>query len=430
MKRAFTRVAVVHGLLLSAASAAAQDGGAIRLPDLYDVADSTSPRVAAARESRNAIAAREPVARIPADPYVELGVMGLSLPDLSADMPTSMVPVVRLMQMIPAPGTRRAAGAIAQQDTRMADAAADEAVWETRVRIAMAFYEVQALDEHLHVMHETVRLLANLRAVAQAMYASGEGRQTDVLRASVEVARMDAAIARMQTMRTAAENVLAAALGIESFRIDRAELSPLPASLPPIDTLIAWAEASRPMLRGARAMVDRAAAARELARRQLFPDLTLGLEYGRQPSQMGSDHMIGVMLGFSVPVFVGRRQIPLRAEAEAMQRTAEAELAQGRAETVSRIRSLVAELDRIRTLLDMYRGEIMPQARANVESAFASYRSGAVDFMTVVDARMAVNDFEQEVHELIADYGIAISELEMNVGRALPVTDELDTEIP
>ena len=408
----------------------AQQGDAVRLAELYRAAESASPSVAAARANRDAAAAREPGAGLLADPYVELGVMGLSLPDLAADMPTSMVPLVRVMQMVPLPGKLGAASEIARQDTRIAEAAVDEALWAARARIAMAFYEVQAIDEHLHVMHETLRLLTDLRAVTQAMYASGEGRQSDVLRASVEIARMDADITRMQAMRTAAEAALGAALGIVSLRIDNAALSPLPATLPPIDTLVAWADASRPMLRAARAMVDRAAAGRDLARRELLPDLTLSLEYGRQPTEMGTDHMVGVMVGFSVPVYAGRRQLPMRAEAEAMQRTAEAELTQERAEAVARISVLLAELERGRALLRTYRSEIMPQARANVSSALASYRSGGVDFMTVVDAQMAVNEFEQEVHELIADYGTAIGELEMNIGRDLPVTDAIDTEIP
>ena len=417
-------------LLLAARAPLVAQQEAVRLAELYRLAESASPRTAAARASSAAVAARESAAGLPPDPYLEVGIMGLSLPDLSADMPTSMVPTIRLMQMVPLPGRLGSASEVARQDTRIAVAAADETLWETRARIAMAFYEVHAIDEHLHVMHETLRLLTDLRAVAQARYASGEGRQSDVLRAGVAVARMDAEIASMYAMRAAAEATLAAALGDRTFRIPSAALSPLPAILPSVDTLVAWADESRPMLRGARAMVDRAEAARDLARRELIPDLTVGLEYGRQPSGMGSEHMLGLMVGFSVPVFASRRQLPMRAEMEAMQRMAEAELAQERAEVTARIRTLVAELERIGALLRMYRSEIMPQARANVESAFASYRSGAVDFMTVVDARMAVNEFEQEVHELIADYGTAISELEMTMGRVLPVTDAIVTEIP
>ncbi|MCJ7628077.1 MAG: hypothetical protein MUO50_06775, partial [Longimicrobiales bacterium] len=76
----------------------------------------------------------------------------------------------------------------------------------------------------------------------------------------------------------------------------------------------------------------------------------------------------------------------------------------------------------------LYREEILPQAKATVESSFSSYRVGAVDFMTLVDAQMAANRFEGEYFGLLASYGTGIAELEMTIGRDLPVTDELLVE--
>ena len=68
------------------------------------------------------------------------------------------------------------------------------------------------------------------------------------------------------------------------------------------------------------------------------------------------------------------------------------------------------------------------EATAAVESAFASYRVGAVDFMTLVDAQMTLNGYEQELHLLQAEYGQLIAELEMTIGRELPRTPQALTE--
>jgi outer membrane protein TolC len=59
-----------------------------------------------------------------------------------------------------------------------------------------------------------------------------------------------------------------------------------------------------------------------------------------------------------------------------------------------------------------------------VQSALASYRVGAVDFMTLLEAQMTVNQYRQELHALLADYGGRVAELEMAVGRELPATGE------
>ena len=90
----------------------------------------------------------------------------------------------------------------------------------------------------------------------------------------------------------------------------------------------------------------------------------------------------------------------------------------------------MAELDRCRTLIRLYREDILPQAQASVESALSSYRVGGVDFMALIDAQMAVNRFEGEYFDLIASYGLALTHLEQIVGRDLPASSATIQEIP
>jgi outer membrane protein, heavy metal efflux system len=86
----------------------------------------------------------------------------------------------------------------------------------------------------------------------------------------------------------------------------------------------------------------------------------------------------------------------------------------------ARIGELLAELTAPESLIVLYRTEVLPQAEANVTSAFASYRVGRVDFMTLVDAQMTPERYSQELYALLAEYGCRIAELEMVLGRELP----------
>ena len=52
-------------------------------------------------------------------------------------------------------------------------------------------------------------------------------------------------------------------------------------------------------------------------------------------------------------------------------------------------------------------------------SAMSAYRVGTVDFMTLLDSRMTVNTYRQELSVLEADEGKAWAELEMLTGREL-----------
>lgn len=400
------------------------------LTELYRLAAGRNPRVSAARALSEAASAMEPSAVRPPDPMVEVGVMNFSLPGLSADMPTSMAPSVRAMQKVPFPGKLSLAGRIAERTTGMRGAEAEEVWWEVRGRVATAFYQIYALDRELEIMRETLALLGDFERVARTMYTAGTGRQADVLRAGVEIARMEAEIERMEAMGEVARAKLNALLDQPgNAPLASPRYPDLPAAVPSLDTLRMWADTSRPLLEGGRLQVDRAGTRRELARRDIWPDFTVGMEYGRRSTaDMGVERMGSVMVGFSLPVFARSRQLRMRDEAEAMERMARADLAERHAQVDGQIAGLVAELERSRTLIRLFRTEVLPQAHTNVESAFTSYRAGIVDFMTLVDAQMSVNRYEGEFYRLLAEYGTGIAELETTLGREIPVETRLIVE--
>jgi hypothetical protein len=111
-----------------------------------------------------------------------------------------------------------------------------------------------------------------------------------------------------------------------------------------------------------------------------------------------------------------------------MRQMAQADLTRMRTQVNARIGELVANLDRNRTLIALYQTDVLPQADANVTSSFSSYRVGQVDFMTLVDAQMTANQYKQELAALLAQYGADVAELEMTIGRELPVTASLKAE--
>ena len=406
------------------------DSDRLTLNEVYALAAERNPRIAAAAAVADASAASVPSAGLPPDPVFQIGAMNLSLPELDADMPSSMAPSVQLMQMIPFPGKLGFSERIASRTSDMARSDAGETEWMIRADVGMAFYDLYAADRQIEVMAKTLRLLEDFERVARAMYGAGLGRQSDVLSANVEIARMEADIARMKAMR----KVAAARLnGLLDWPAETPVPSPvlpeLPATVPAQDTLRSWAEETRPMLEKVKTGVERADARVALARRELWPDFTVGLQYGQRDLGMGTERMGGAMVGFSIPIFAAGRQLKMRDEATAMRRMATADLADMRASVDAEIGALLAELERARTLIDLYETTVIPQAEANVESSFSSYRVGSVDFMTLVDAQMTLNQYEQENYELLAAYGTAVSRLEAAVGRELPPTIEVLAEV-
>lgn len=388
-----------------------------------------NPRLLAFQAAAAAAGFREPEASTLPDPMVQFGMMNFGVPNFNTDMAMTMAPSVQLTQMVPFPGKLSLKGEIAGFGTEIAGAAAEEAWWNVRGAASNMFFELYSLDRRIGVMRETLTLLEDFQQVARAMYGAGTGRQTDVLRADVEVARMDGEIQKLEAMRTAMAVRLNALLDLAAETpVPSPSLGDLPLEVPGPDALLTWAHETRPVLAQGRLGVAQAGKRRELAFRQIWPDFTVGLSYGQRDRGQGTERMASAMVGFSIPVHAASRQYAARDEATAMERVADARLGGLEAQVDARIGELLAELNRARSLVVLYRDEVIPEAHANVESALSSYRVGSVDFMTLVDAQMTVNRYEGELFQLLGEYGKAVAALESTVGRPLPRTGRMLSE--
>ena len=401
------------------------------LGDLYSRIQRANPRASAARSLAAAAAARVSGATRPPDPQLQFGFMNYSVPRL-APMATIGMPQLQLMQMLPLGGKLALAGRVAGAQASATAARAEDVVWDVRTQAAMAFYDLYSTDRGLDVARETLRLLHDIAKTAESMYRVGEGRQTDVLRANVEIAKMAEDTLRMQAMRESMVAKLNALLDRDgAFHVGTPALPRFPDSIPARTRLDSIASGERPMIKGGLGDVSAAEASARLARKEIIPDLVIGVQYAQRGGEMGTERMGSLMFGASLPVFARERQLKMREEAAAMKAMAQADLAAMRAETRGKIGEAYAALTRSRNLAQLYQTTVLPQAEATVASALAAYRVGSVDFMTLLDDRMTVNKYRQEFYALVADQGKAWAELEMLTGRELidsnTTTNELGT---
>jgi outer membrane protein, heavy metal efflux system len=413
-RKQFIRAFTV-GTLMSVASAA--QAPSVTLADVYREVTRANPRTIAAQAVGRAAEARVASAKRPPDPQIQLGWMNYTLPGL-APMATTGMTQLQVMQMLPLGGKLSLAGRIASSQADAAKQRAADVMWEARSQAAMAFYDRYTVERSLEINRETIRLLQDIEKVAAAMYEVGEGRQADVLRAQVEVAKMAQDTIRMQAMRTSMVARLNALLGSESALVGSATLPAFPGSIPSPEVLEALTSA-RPMIKAGLAEVTAAVSAEAMTRKEIWPDLQVGIQLGQRGGEMGVERMGSLMLGASLPVFARSRQLQMRNEAAAMRQMAEADLVGMRADTRARLIETHASLVRARQLADLYRSTILPQAEAMATSSLTAYRAGSVDFMTLVDARMAVNGYRKDLAALAAEEGKAWAELEMLAGREL-----------
>lgn len=390
----------------------------ISLSDVYRLAGS-APRVTAAAAIARAAEARVSSAKLPPDPELQLGFMNRELPSLAPMNPLGMTQI-QLMQMLPLGGKLGLASRIARNNAEVAHARAADVRWDSRARAVMEFYDLYAIQSQLTIARETKRLVQDIAKVSQSMYSVGDAKQSDVLRAQVEIARMTEDITRMEGMQASTMSKLIATLDLPLNGAPQAALAPsLPDSLPSLEMLVGEAEQKRPMVIAGEKDLAAAGAQERLARKEIWPDLQIGLQYAWRAGEMGTERMGSLMIGASIPVYARSRQLRMRDEALAMREMSVANLAVMRAETRGRMAELYADFMRARNLRALYRTTVLPQAEATVTASFAAYRVGDVNLMTLLDNQMTVNRYRQELITLDADQGKAVAEMEMLLGRAL-----------
>jgi outer membrane protein, heavy metal efflux system len=396
----------------SAGGVAGQDSGrsdTLRLSDALSVAAATNPMLRAARFA--ALAAGErvgPAGALP-DPQLQFGLMNRMASVFGSTADPMTMNQVQLMQMLPWPGKLGNARSAAAHSAVAARADAEDQTLMLAAQVRMAYFDVAAADRSLDVMRRTQGLLRDFLQVSTTMYAVGSAVQQDVLRAQVAVARMGEDITRMGQERVAMASRLNALLGRETpLPIPAVELPEPAESLPTVDSLSALALARRPALHAGTERVLAAQATLAAARRELYPDFQVGIAYQARPAY---DNMISLMVGISLPIFAGARQLPMRREMVAMRDMSTAELSNLRNETIARIVETRARAARDADLVRLYRSSILPQARSAVQAALGSYRVGQVSFMQLVDNQMTVNQYEVETIRLLADYQQALGDL-------------------
>jgi outer membrane protein TolC len=151
----------------------------------------------------------------------------------------------------------------------------------------------------------------------------------------------------------------------------------------------------------------------ELAQKAHLPDFDVSLEYGQR---QGQSDMISAVVSIPIPLQKGRKQNGDAAAARADLAALEAEHRAALNSLRADVAASVSDIERARTQLALSTMSIIPQARATLASATASYQVGRVDFESVIDAQASLFTIETSYWQALTDFAKALAELEHTVG--------------
>ena len=423
LRRGRRRLASIHllstslmALVTCANVAAAANDALFSAPLEHDAfVDSVmvrNPGLQSARHAWTAASARaRQVGALP-DPMVEYELAPASI--ASEDVPYGQR--LELRQELPWFGKRGASAGVASAEADALEADYEAMRRSLAVLASTLFHEYAAATRSLRILEEHRLLTEQLRAVAQASFASGNTTQQEPLQAEIELGRLQQQQARTGALR----DVLASRMNALLHR--RPELPlPEPAEAPPHleaagESAVLQDEAlrSRPELQGAQAQLRAADRGLDLAARRYGPDLGVMGSYESMWHDPEHRWMVGVSM--SLPIQFGARS-GMAQEARARRDAATAALAAAEDDVRAEVESARVRLAESQQVVRLFQERLLPAAQASAEAATASYASSRATLQSVIEAERARRALQLEHEEALAVLGARVAELEFALGH-------------
>jgi outer membrane protein TolC len=389
----------------------------ISLQALVEEALEQNPEIRAMQRNFDMMRARVPQAKAWPEPMLSVGYLGNTVPippfDVQKGDPSSGR-VLSFTQELPFPGKLSLKGRMANVEAEAEWWAYEQVRLNVIAEVKDAYFDLYYLHKAIETVTKNKALLEKFARIAEAGYAVGRGIQQDVLKAQVEISKLTDQLTVLEQRRQTTEARLNSLL----FREPEMPVG-RPEEIQPRDFTYGLAElneialANYPTLKAQQRRVDREQYNVQLAKKEFYPDFSVGLTYINRPGML---EMYGVNVGVKIPLYFWQKQRPAVAEA-----AAGAAVARERLENITtllffRIKDRYLAATTAGRLLKLYGTTIIPQSSLSLESAIAGYEAGKVDFLTLLDGLVTLLSYELNYYEQLSNVERAIAAIEPLVG--------------
>lgn len=313
-------------------------------------------------------------------------------------------------QALPFPGKLRLKGEIAEKAYERKRQAMNAVELDVLKEVKLSYFELFSLHKSVEILLKQKALLEKALSLTETKYAVGNGVQTDIFKANVEISRMDEMITPMRQMIDSLKakiNLLldfppGQPLGIPQ-EMGIFELKP---SLQDIQNLAAE---NSPMVKEANLMVQEGAKMVDLSRKESYPNFVVegGWDFkGRLPD------MYEVMVGVEIPLYFNSKQAKMLEESLAVLRSSKNSLASTKNDVSFMVTENYLKAKTSENLIQLYKEKIIPQASLAVESSLANYQVNKIDFLALLSDINTLFSYEMVYYKELSGLWSSIAQLE------------------
>ncbi len=355
------------------------------------------------------------------DPKLRLGAVNVPVDSFSLDAEDMTMLEVGVSQEFPAGRTRELTRKRMEQSAVAAEAVAADRRLVVQREVRRAWTELAYVARARRLVEAQAEWVEQMRASARARYASGEGKQLDVLQAGLDVAMLREQLLDLDRDEAMRRAQLGRWIGDDQARRANATALPARASLEPLATL-----EERLLRHPAQQDFERRIAAAEtatdLARQRNRPSWMLDVSYGfRDGEMMGGESrpdMLSAMVSFDLPLFRANRQDREVAAARAETRALHEMHDDHQREMLAMLTEAWSVADRTAALERFYEADLLPLAEQSVQAALLAYGANRSMIDDVIAARRASLEASLKHLRLVADRAQAQYDIDYLVGEA------------
>jgi cobalt-zinc-cadmium efflux system outer membrane protein len=310
-----------------------------------------------------------------------------------------------------------AASAMAKAARQRLEAAKLKLYWQVKKE----FYEFLYLKDAIDIAQQNLELIKHFEQVALTKYTTATGTHPDIIRAQIELAKLDEILVSLKELKKPQVAKLNAILNrpaetdldwpqkpaVSKLGMDFAQLINLLKEKNPQLAELGW------MIESARNEV-------KLAQKKFYPDIGVGVEWSQFDKMGGNSGRDSVALMFQM-------NLPLWQDSyKAAERQAKANVRKMTQQKINAENSLAAEvaavlydIEESQRKINLHGDTLIPKAEQLVNASETAYKSGTVDFLSLIDSQRMLLQYNLDYQRLLTDNQQKLAELEMLAGVPL-----------
>ncbi len=360
------------------------------------------------------------------DPKLQVGLNNMPTDTFNFDQENMTQLKVGLIQQFPAGDSLNIKQQKTQKQSELFLARISERKLSIIREVRLTYLEIFYWEKARKTIKQNKRFFSQLVEIVQSMFSVGRNNQQDLIRAQLELSRLDDRIVKITQKINTQRSKLSRWIGVEKSQQDLTIQLPkltMPKLTNEFETL-SQLFYSHPKIIDIDKQLEISRKDIELAKESYKPGWALNVGYGyrdNNPNGSSRSDFISAGVTIDLPLFTGNRQDKKLLSKEHKYQSLKDKRVETLRQLVAALQQEVASEEQLQNRHQLYNKLLLPQARQQTQASLLAYQSDRGDFADVM--RAYIDDLNVKLDER----RIAVDHLQ-SIAKILYFTSSFESE--